>query len=81
MSRTIHMSLSVRGALNWSKAEMKRMASSITVDGKQLKTADEVRNFLLDELSKGHEMLPFGNCDNHDWKTGCKGHYETEDKA
>ncbi len=74
MSRTIHVCLSVRGALNWTKAEMKRMAPSITVDGKKLRTADEVKNFLLDELSKGHEVLPFGDCDNFDWKTGCKGH-------
>ena len=78
MSRKTHLCLSVRGALNWSKAEMKRMASSITVDGKQLKTADEVRNFLLDELAQGHEVLPFGDCDNFDWKTGCKGHELSE---
>ena len=78
MSKIIHVSLSVRGALNWSKAEMKRMAPSIKVDGKQLRTADEVRDFLLDELSEGHEVLPFGNCDNFDWKTGCKGHEDTE---
>lgn len=74
MSRINHLCLSVRGALNWSKAEMRRWAPSITVDGKQLRTADEVRNFLLDELSKGHEVLPLGECDNFDWKTGCRGH-------
>lgn len=72
--RKVHLCLSVRGALNQTKAEMKRMASSITVDGKRLKTADEVREFLLDELAQGHELLPFGECDNFDWKTGCKGH-------
>jgi hypothetical protein len=72
--RKVHVCLSVRGALNQTKAEMKLMASSITVNGKQLKTADEVRNFLLDELSQGHEVLPIGECDNFDWKTGCKGH-------
>ena len=78
MSRIIHMCLSVRGALNWSKAEMKRMAPCIEVEGKQLQTADEVKNFLLDELSKGHEVLPSGDCDNFDWKTGCKGHGKQE---
>jgi hypothetical protein len=36
------------------------MASSITVDGKQLKSAEEVRSFLLDELAQGHEMIPIG---------------------
>lgn len=78
MSRKVHLSLSVRRALNWSKAEMKRMAPSITVDGKQLRTAEDVKNFLLDELSKGHELLPFGDCDNFDWKTGCRGHADKE---
>lgn len=78
MSRKVHLSLSVRGALNWSKAEMKRMAPSITVDGKQLRTAEDVKNFPLDELSKGHEVLPFGDCDNFDWKTGCRGHVDKE---
>lgn len=43
MNKITHMCLSVRGALNMSKSEMKRMAPSITVDGKQLKTADELR--------------------------------------
>jgi len=78
-----HISLSVRGALNMTKEELKRMAPSITIDGKQLKTAGEVKNLLFDELSKGHEMLPFGDCDNFDWKTGCKGHDKQtqEDKA
>ena len=79
--RQVHLCLSVRGALNQTKAEMKRMAPSITVDGKQLRTANEVREFLLDELAQGHEMLPFGECDNFDWKTGCKGHEVLEKEA
>lgn len=74
MSRTIHLCVSVRGMLNWSKAEMRRMASSITVDGVPLRTADQVRDFLLDQLSIGHEVLPMAECDNFDYKTGCKGH-------
>jgi hypothetical protein len=68
------MCLSVRGALNWTNAEMKRMAPCITVNNKPLKTAADVKCFLLNELSKGHEVLPTGDCDNFDWKTGCKGH-------
>ena len=72
--KTIHMCLSVRGALSWSKAEMKRMAPSMIVNGKQLKTADEVREALLDELAKGHEVLPLCDCDNFDYKKGCLGH-------
>ncbi len=75
MTRTLHMCLSVKGALtNWSKADMRRNASSFTVDGKKLSTAEQVKNFLLDQLAEGHEVLPFGECDNFDWKTGCRGH-------
>lgn len=71
----LHVSLSVRGVLSQSLAELRRLAPCITVYGKRLKTAEEVRDFLLDELSQGHEMLPLSEeCDNHDWKTGCKGH-------
>jgi hypothetical protein len=29
---------------------------------------------LMDELAQGHEAIPFSECDNWDWKTGCKGH-------
>lgn len=75
------MCLSVRGALNQTKAEMKRMASAITVDGKKLQTADQVREFFLDQLSMGHEVLPFGNCDNFDYKKGCMGHPKDESEA
>jgi len=42
-------------------------------DGKRL-TAEEAKEYLLDELAKGHEVLPLGECTNFDWKTGCKGH-------
>ncbi len=72
-----HISLSVRGALAQSAAELKRLAPCITVDGKKLKTAKEVQDFLLDEISQGHEFLPMTDCDNHDWKKGCMGHSGT----
>lgn len=77
--RTIHMSFSVRGALkNMSKADMKRMAPSISVNGVPLKTAEQVKDFLLNQLAQGHELLPMGDCDNFDWKTGCGGHDKPE---
>lgn len=73
-NRILHVCLSVRGALAWSKSEMGRMARYITVDGKQLQSAGEVKEFLMDQLSQGHEVLPMADCDNFDWKTGCRGH-------
>ena len=72
----IHMCMSVRGALNWDKKTMKRNAKGFkTNDGRPM-TADQVREALMDELAKGHEVIPLGECDNFDFKTGCKGHPE-----
>ena len=69
-----HMCMSVRGALNWDKKTLKRNAKGFTnKDGKTM-TPDEVRAALMDELSKGREVIPLGECDNFDFKTGCKGH-------
>jgi hypothetical protein len=80
MSKTIHLVVSVRGMLNWSNAESKRNLKWITKkDGSRYGSVDELRNALMDELAQGHEVLPTGECDNHDWKTGCQGH-ETVDQ-
>lgn len=72
--RTMHFAQSVRGALRWDRRMMKRMASSIIVDGKPLQTADEVREFFMDCLAAGKELLPMGPCEGFDYKTGCPGH-------
>lgn len=66
--------LSVRGALGWSKKELMHARSWITHDDGRPTTVQDVREWLMDELAKGHEVYPFGKCDNFDWKTGCKGH-------
>lgn len=75
MARTrYHMHLSVKGMLRKGRAELKRFAKSCKgTDGKPM-TVDQVQDFLLDELAQGHEAYPMGECDNFDWKTGCKGH-------
>lgn len=71
---TMHICMSVRGALNKTKAQMKQLAPCIVVDGVPLKTAEQVRDFFLDQLSMGHEVIPCGECDNFDYKKGCLGH-------
>ena len=70
-----HFSLSVRGALtNWKAKQLK---SLLRHDDGRTMTASEAKEALLDELSKGHEVIPMsGECDNFDFKTGCKGHLE-----
>jgi hypothetical protein len=74
-STLYHMSLSVRGALNWPKREMRRLAKClIKSDGSKM-TPEEARNALMDQLALGHEQIPIGDrCDNWDWKEGCLGH-------
>ena len=72
--RTVHASLSVRGALRWDKRRLKRLAPALVVDGRQCRTAEEAREVLLDLLSDGTELLPLGNCEGFDPKTGCPGH-------
>jgi len=41
----------------------------------------EARAMLLDELSRGHKVIPFGKCDNFDWAKGCQGHPVLESAA
>jgi hypothetical protein len=76
MSTTIHMCISIRGMLNWTTAETKRNLKSITkTDGSKYANVHEFRNDLMDELSKGREVLPMGKpCDGFDYKKGCPGH-------
>ena len=71
---TIHLVVSVRGMLNWTTAETKRNLKSITKsDGTRYTSVNEFRNELMDELARGHEVLPTGACDRHDFKKGCLG--------
>lgn len=72
MSTTTHLCISVRGALNWPKSRLKHFFVD-NETGKQL-TPDQAREYLMDMLSEGKEVIPVGECDNFDYKTGCKGH-------
>ena len=72
MTRRLHMGLSVRGALK------NRLFSGFRRDDGTDATAGEVEDWLLDELAKGHEKIPLGNCDKWNWTTGCPGHEEAE---
>ncbi|MFD1557043.1 hypothetical protein ACFSHT_15690 [Paraburkholderia silviterrae] len=71
--RSFHMCLDVRGALmNWHKKDFRNMFKHD--DGRTM-TPDEARAELLEQLSTGHNFIPFGKCDNFDHKEhGCMGH-------
>jgi len=74
----IHMCMSVRGALRKPDKQIKGIL--LHEDGRSM-TASEVRETLYNELSKGHEVIPIGDCDNFDYKKGCQGHPITEQSA
>ena len=77
----VHVCMSVRGALNWNKAELKRNARAMSDKDGNPMTPDAVRSALMDELAQGHEVIPLGECDNFDFKTGCKGHEDKDSNA
>lgn len=75
MSMTFHLCQSVRGALtNWTNRDWTKATKWITKNDNTSFTAFELKQAFLDELAKGHEVIPICECDNFDWKTGCKGH-------
>lgn len=78
-TQSFHMCLSVRGALNWPKKELNNATKWITrKDGTKFTPAG-LRDMFMDLLSKGNEVIPIGECDNFDPKTGCRGHNEPEE--
>lgn len=72
-ARITHLCLDVRGALhNWSDRQMKGVFNHD--DGRKM-TPHEAREALMDEIAKGHEVIPCGPvCEGFDYQTGCPGH-------
>ena len=71
MITSYHISLDVRGALtNWRLRDF----DGLFKDGLRKLTAREAKAFLLDQLAQGREVIPYGECGNFDYKTGCQGH-------
>jgi hypothetical protein len=68
-----HMRLDIKGCLmNWSTKELKGMFRH---DDDRPMSGIEAKAQLLNELSKGHNYLPFGECDGFDFRDkGCPGH-------
>ena len=73
-TKIIHISLSVRGALR--NMTRRQLAGLFKHDDGRRMTADEARDVLMDELAKGHEVIPFGKpCEGFDYSGGgCPGH-------
>jgi len=50
-------------------------------DGTKFASVEEFKNSLYDELAKGHEVIPMGECEGFDYKTGCPGHDSSQEVA
>lgn len=75
-----HMCMNVRGALsNWSD---QRYVGVFTHDDGRTMTPKEAFDSLLDELAKGHVVIPIGPvCEGFDYSGGgCPGHPVQEDE-
>lgn len=75
--RLIHCCLDIEGGIR----NAKDLKGCITIDGRTLMTAKEVKEFLMYQLALGRRVLPLGDCDNFDYQTGCKGHIVEDDSA
>ena len=77
--RTVHVCLSIRGALKWPKRDFARLAKGmVKPDGTRM-TPTEARQALIDQLDLGREVLPVGDpCQGFDYVNGCPGHEEKE---
>jgi hypothetical protein len=77
----IHMSLDVRGALGWSKRQLRDACDWMKRADETRYTPFELREALMDELAQGHEFLPCSkDCVGFDYATGCPGHPDPEVK-
>ena len=69
----LHMCLSIRGVIKNKLGKKNLKGFFVREDGKPC-THEEAIDYLMDCLSKGWEVIPMGECDNFDYKEGCKGH-------
>ena len=76
--KSIHMGVSVRGAIGRLSRSRAKMAPGMSGNGRPL-TRVEAIDALMNHLAAGQELLPLGDCDLWDYKTGCPGHVIEDD--
>lgn len=73
-----HVCQSIRGALvNWTRREWRDALGWIRKDdGSPFTEPDDLKNAFIDEIKKGHEVIPLsGDCEGFDYSGhGCPGH-------
>lgn len=73
-SKTIHMSVDVRGMLSRLHRSRAKMGPCQHDDGRRMTRLESI-DALFNELSQGREVLPLGKpCEGFDFRTGCPGH-------
>lgn len=77
--RIMHACIDVRGVLGWPK----RMLRGMFRRGGKALTPDQAKDYLLDELSHGHLVLPMSDppCEGFSYTDGCPGHPHQEGQA
>ena len=71
--KTYHMCIDVKGVL--SRWKMKDFRNLFRDESGRTLTPQEAKDHLIEELSKGHNFIPCGECDNFDHaEHGCMGH-------
>ena len=76
ISRTYRMSMSVRGAIRNTMGLRKNAKTYMTDDKGRPLSRDEAVSALMDELAKGHAVIPLANCCGNPCKNahlGCTG--------
>jgi|APSaa5957512622_1039677.scaffolds.fasta_scaffold65581_4 hypothetical protein len=81
MGKTIHMCVSVRGAIRRLTRSRAKMAHGMLhADGRTM-TREEAIEALFDQLEQGRKVLPMGEpCEGFDYSGGgCPGHEGADD--
>lgn len=72
-SMTIHVGLSIRGALKFNTRELGMMFRKL--DGRGYISADDAKKHLEEHLAAGRLYLPIGPiCEGFSYQSGCPGH-------
>ena len=71
MRKTIHICVSVRGAIRRLAGSRAKWAPGFTSEGKPM-TREQALSGLMDELA---QVMPMGDpCEGWSWTKGCPGH-------
>ena len=74
---TRHMRLDIRGCLK-NTAYPSGFRDLVRDDDGNTLSPEDAREWLLDELAKGHKFLPVSDCEGFSFETGCPGHETPE---